>query len=124
MRTFYDRGGVRVTEQWFTVGDAKYPVIELQRLFVARGPRHPGVVVSGVVAAAAAGVGVALAPVLPAATATGLIGVGLLGAVAAVALARIRPARRELWVEHREGVYPLYASRDVDEFGKLTRALI
>src|SRR5947207_342786 len=47
MRTFYDRGGVRVTEQWFTVGDAKYPVIELQRLFVARGPRHPGDVSGG-----------------------------------------------------------------------------
>ena len=126
----YDRPGIRVTSEWFTVASRRFRVGELTDLHTARGPREP-VVVRALVAAAVVLVGIgavlgftsdvnrinALTYLMLGVTASVPVAVALLGQ-------RLRPPPFELWGRYRGMTLLLFSSDDERQYGQVTRALL
>jgi hypothetical protein len=124
-RVFYSRRGVTVTEHYFVAGRRHYRLVELSTIERHRGSSHPGVVLGLLIAALDA---LILAPL---AMLSGLWGGRVLAALAplvpcAVALycAKRWPAAFELHAEYRGNAVTLLRTRDEQEFGQVTRALL
>jgi Family of unknown function (DUF6232) len=125
MTTFYDQGYIRVTAQWMSIGDRRYPVEHLHNLYTARGPADPVVRTAALVAGLAlAGVAVTGQYLPPLVTATILAVAAVPPAAVALVRAFLRPATYLLWADYRGRPVQLYQTRDRIEFGKLSRALV
>src|SRR5689334_20097604 len=97
MRTYYNDRHVKVTSEYVTIGDYRYPVSELREISTTRGPVHRMVVrtLSGGVSLVA--MAILMSAVMPVAmtAATGLT--GLLAVGSAFVLSRTHPREWTLW---------------------------
>lgn len=127
---FYRAPGIQVTGRVFAIAGRCFPVEQLSRLQVVRGPRDPLmfriVVATGVVLA---GIGLALGYAggptrLTAATYLTLAAAVVLPLLLAVIGNWLRPPSYELWGRY-QGVDVLLFSCDQErQFGQVTRALV
>ena len=123
--TWYYRGpDVAVTNHYLIVSPVRYELTELEALGVVRGPVHPAVLISSVIA-------IAQTPIVIPVVAMVMSPLAILFAtillvvpcVVAIASARRWPPRMELQASHRGTTLVLFSSRDQREFGQVTRAL-
>jgi hypothetical protein len=124
-RTFYDRDGVRVTRDWFVVGDQHYEVASLRDVVRTRGRKHAGFTVSMIIAGTDA---VLMLPVLAIVGGAGLLWLEVAAAVLVPALIAVIclhrwPPRQQLWARYRGSEVSLYSTRDAREFGHVSRAV-
>jgi hypothetical protein len=124
-RTYYQHGGVRVTDHWLTVADRRYAIADLTALRTVRGPRDPFVVGATVVAAMAVIVGVvgwrySETPVVWA----GILVGSIVPAGLAALTGRVRHRHYELWAQYRGADVRLLVTPDERVYGAITRALI
>ncbi|MFI7372293.1 DUF6232 family protein [Actinoplanes sp. NPDC049668] len=124
MTTFYDHGGIRITDRWLSIGGRRCRVGHLRNLRTARGHgdratrRAAGTAVVSLLVVGAAARHVP-APV----SVLGAVVLVVLPALVAAARARlVRPAYL-LLADYRGTTVRLYATRDETEFGKFSRAL-
>jgi hypothetical protein len=122
MVTFYNHRGIRVTGEWISVDDRRYPIGELEDLRITRGPVHraAGWAVGG--SGSLLAMAIVLAPVVPGPVVVALAIAGIVAGAAAL-LVRMRPRELRLWGRFAGEWLPLAATRDDIELGKLTRAL-
>jgi hypothetical protein len=133
MPVYYDHGSTRVTDRWLIHGDQRYPIDQLSNLRTTRAAARAGIHGTGqgrdgvgwgliglvaVMAAVVVTVHVPL-PVAVAVTALAVVAVARL----AVRRLRRRRAGHLLIGEYNGYTTELYHSRDVVEFGKLSRAM-
>jgi hypothetical protein len=125
MITFYDHGGIRITERWLSVGSHGYPIAHLRNLRMARGrgdriarrAAYTAMLSLLVVA------GTMWHVPLPVSMINVVVFVVLPTLVAAVRARLVRPEYL-LWVDYRGSTVQLYKTRDETEFGKISRALV
>ncbi len=125
-RVYYDHDGVQVSTAWLVVPDRRYAVAELRNLRTTRGPHHP-YVTSTVVVAGAFLFMVSVSLPFIYRDPVGWLGVGALALVPvgmALAALRLRPRPYELWAEYRGETVPLLWSLDETTYGQVTRALV
>ena len=124
-RTYYDRGGVSVTERWLTVAGRRYRVDELANLRTARGPRDPFVIGTSGAAGVATLAVIVAAPSLRSAThwAVALMLVAVPMVVAIVAWKQ-RIRRFDLWTDYQGQPVQLLSTFDALQYGQICRALL
>jgi hypothetical protein len=121
---YYRDGEVAVTNRFFHRGPDRYAVAELSELGLARGPAHPSVVISSVIAVAQAPIVVPMVMFLRSPVAF-VLGAFLLIVPCCVALvcARRWPPSQQLLARFRGRDLMLFSSADEREFGQVSRAL-
>lgn len=124
-RTYYRRGAVSVTDQWFAIDGRRYAVSGLSRLRTVRGPRNP--IARGVTLVAALltlAVAVGWQRFGEATVWVGVAALALLPAGLAAATWRIRQRHFELWADYHGESIQLLITTDERVYGAITRALI
>ena len=123
--TWYYRGpGVAVTNQYLFTDRDRYALAELAELGVVRGPMHPAVVISTVIAVAQTPVVIPVVAMVRSPLAFLFAAILLVvPCVVAVASARRWPPRLELQALYRGRTLVLFSTHDEREFGQVSRAL-
>lgn len=121
---YYQGPGVAVTNQYLIVGSARYEVAELEALGTVRGPMHPAVMISSVIAIAQTPIVIPVVAMVMAPLAILLATILLVvPCVVAIVSAHRWPPRCDLQARYRGTTLVLFSSRDDREFGQVTRAL-
>jgi hypothetical protein len=123
--TWYYRGaGVAVTNQFMQTSRDRYPLAELGDLGMVRGPSHPAVLISTVIAIAQLPIVVPVVSMVRSPIAFLLAAVLLVvPCVVAIVSARRWPPRLDLQARYRGRERVLFSSHDEREFGQVSRAL-
>ena len=123
--TWYYRGpGVAVTNQYLIVGSARYEVAELEALGTVRGPTHPAVLISSVIAIAQTPIVIPVVAMVMSPMAILFAAILLVvPCVVAIVSARRWPPRMELQANYRGRELVLFSSHDEREFGQVSRAV-
>jgi hypothetical protein len=124
MTTFYDRGAVRITEQWLSIDNRSYRIGQLHNLRRARGRADHTTWRTASIAALSLPVIVAIATYIPAPTTLSVVVFVALPSAVATLRARLLSRPHLLWADYQGSPVQLYESRDEIEFGKISRALI
>jgi hypothetical protein len=121
---YYRAADVAVTNYFFHRGRDKYAISELTELGMIRGPMHPSVLISSVIAVAQAPIAVPVVAVFRSPVAFALAAVMLVVPVAvALVSARRWPPVQELLARYRGRELTLFSTPDAREFGQVSRAL-
>jgi hypothetical protein len=121
---YYRNADVAVTNHYVHVGRDRYPIGELTDLGHSRGPAHPSVLISGVIAVAQAPIMVPVVAILRSPIAFVLAAVVLVVPVCVALVSAHRwPPRRQLLARFRGRDLTLFSSHDEREFGQVARAL-
>jgi hypothetical protein len=125
LRTFYQAGGVQVTDRWVTSSGRRYPVAALANLRTVREPAGPVSVVSKTMAC------VFVAAVTAFAAMTGepllIVGGPLLAAVPAgfaLVVMRLRGRPLALYAEYGDQTVQVFGAADARRYHQICRALI
>jgi hypothetical protein len=123
--TWYYRGaGVAVTNQFLHTSRDRYALGELADLGMVRGPAHPAVLISTVIAVAQLPIVIPVVTIVRAPIAFLLAAVLLVvPCVVAIVSARRWPPRLDLQARYRGRELVLFSSHDEREFGQVSRAL-
>jgi hypothetical protein len=123
--TWYYRGPeVAVTNQYLITTHVRYELAELAELGVARGPVHPAVLISTVIAIAQTPIVIpVVAMVMSPLTILFATILLVVPCVVAIVSARRWPPRMELQANYRGRELVLFSSHDEREFGQVSRAL-
>jgi Family of unknown function (DUF6232) len=121
---YYRAAEIAVTNQFFHRGREKYAIAELTELGVVRGPAHPSVLISGVIAVAQAPIAVPVVAVFRSPVAFVLAAVLLVvPIVVAFVSAHRHPPVQQLLARYRGREMALFSTHDARAFGQVTRAL-
>jgi hypothetical protein len=123
--TWYYRGpDIAVTNQYLLTEHDRYALVELEELGIVRGPMHPAVVISAVIAVAQTPVVIPVVAMVRSPLAFLCAAILLVvPCVVAIVSARRWPPRMELQARYRGRTLVLFASHDEREFGQVSRAL-
>jgi hypothetical protein len=123
--TWYYRGAdVAVTNQHLHTAHDRYALAELADLGVSRGPVHPAVLISSVIAVAQTPIVIPVVAIVRSPLAFLLAAVLLVvPCVVAIVSARRWPPRLDLQARYRGRDLVLFSSHDEREFGQVSRAL-
>jgi hypothetical protein len=123
--TWYYRGpGVAVTNQYLLTSHDRYELAELAELGIVRGPLHPAVLISSVIAVAQTPIVIpVVAMVMTPLTILFAAILLVVPCVVAIVSARRWPPRMELQARYRGLTLVLFSSHDEREFGQVSRAL-
>lgn len=122
---FYHQRGVAVTDRWLVIHGTRFPIAELHHLERARGPLpsparrsiHLGLAALLVAAPMALVFSTPAAWAIAALTAAAALG-GMMFSC------RRWPASYQMWADYRSRPTLLFETRDEQEFGQVSRALI
>jgi hypothetical protein len=122
--TFYNHGGIVVTDRYLVADQYRYDLAELGDLRQARGSRHPGVMVAMVTAVAEAAF---VGPIIglthtPVSWLAALIALAI-PCVVGIYCARRWPAHFELLADFRGRQIVVFATGNEREFGQVSRAV-
>jgi hypothetical protein len=121
---FYRDVGVAVTNHYFHRGRDKYAITDLTELGVVKGPAHPSVLISGLIAVAQAPIVVPVVAVLRSPIAFVLAAILLVvPVVVAFVCAHRWPPVQQLLARYRGRELTLFSTHDAREFGQVSRAL-
>jgi hypothetical protein len=121
---FYRDGEIAVTNHFFHRGRDRYAVSELTELGVVRGPMHPSVLISSLIAVAQAPIAVPVVAALRTPTAFVLAAVLLVVPIVVAFISAHRwPPVQQLLARYRGRELTLFSTHDAREFGQVTRAL-
>jgi hypothetical protein len=121
---FYRDAEVAVTNHFFHRGRDRYAIPELTELGVVRGPSHPSVLISGLIAVAQAPIAIPVVAVLRTPLAFVLAAVLLIVPVVVAFVSAHRwPPVQQLLARYRGRELTLFSTHDAREFGQVTRAL-
>lgn len=122
---WYYRGpDIAVTNHHLHTGSDRYPLAELDELGTVRGPAHPAVLISTVIAVAQAPIAVPVVVLVRSPLAFLLAAVLLVvPIVVAIVSARRWPPRLELQARFRGRELVLYGSHDERRYGQVARAV-
>jgi hypothetical protein len=121
---YYRDADIAVTNQYFHRGRERFAIPELTELGVVRGPAHPSVLISGVIAVAQAPVAVPVVAVFRSPMAFVLAAIVLVvPVVVAFVCAHRHPPVQQLLARYRGRVRALFSTTDARAFGQVTRAL-
>ncbi len=122
---WYYRGvDVAVTNLHLHTHRDRYPLAELDDLGTVRGPAHPAVLISTVIAVAQAPIAIPVVTIVRSPLAFLLAAVLLVvPVVVAIVSARRWPPRLELQARYRGREVVLFSSHDERRFGQVSRAL-
>ncbi|GAA0896753.1 hypothetical protein GCM10009557_70980 [Virgisporangium ochraceum] len=123
--TWYYRGAdVAVTNQFLHTARDRYALSELADLGISRGPVHPAVLISSVIAIAQTPIVIPVVAIVRSPMAFLLAAVLLVvPCVVAIVSARRWPPRLDLQARYRGRDLVLFSSHDEREFGQVSRAL-
>jgi hypothetical protein len=123
--TWYYRGpDVAVTNQYLLTSHVRYELAELAELGVARGPVHPAVLISSVIAIAQTPIVIPVVAMVMSPMAILFAAILLVvPCVVAIVSARRWPPRMELQANYRGRELVLFSSHDEREFGQVSRAV-
>jgi len=121
---YYRDANVAVTNHFFHRGRDRYAIAELTELGMIRGPMHPSVLISTVIAVAQAPIAVPVVAIFRSPMAFALAAVMLVvPVVVALVSARRWPPIQQLLARYRGRELTLFSTPDAREFGQVTRAL-
>jgi hypothetical protein len=121
---YYRAAEVAVTNHYFHQGRDRYPIGELTDLGLSRGPAHPSVLISSVIAVAQAPIVVPVVAVLRSPVAFVMAAIVLVVPLCVAFVSAHRwPPRRQLLARYRGRDLTLFSSHDEREFGQVARAL-
>jgi hypothetical protein len=121
---YYRTSDVAVTNQHLHTRRERYALSELADLGMVRGPLHPAVLISSVIAVAQTPIVIPVVTIVRSPLAFLLAAVLLVvPCVVAIVSARRWPPRLELQARYRGRELVLFASHDEREFGQVSRAL-
>lgn len=121
---YYRSADVAVTSHHLHVRHHRYPLAELDELGVVRGPAHPAVLISSVIAVVQAPIVIPVVALVRSPIAFLLAAVLLVvPVVVAIVSSRRWPPRRELQARYRGRETVLFTTHDEREFGQVTRAV-
>jgi hypothetical protein len=121
---FYRDADVTVTNHYFHRGPSRYAIPELTELGVVRGPSHPSVLISSLIAVAQAPIAVPVVAVFRSPVAFALAAVLLVVPVVVAFVSAHRfPPVQHLLARYRGRELTLFSTHDAREFGQVSRAL-
>jgi hypothetical protein len=121
---YYRDADVAVTNHYFHQGRDRYAISELTDLGISRGPAHPSVLISGVIAVVQAPIVVPVVAIVRSPMVFVLAAILLVVPVCVALVSAHRwPPRRQLLARYRGRDLTLFDSYDEREFGQVTRAL-
>jgi hypothetical protein len=121
---YYRSAGVAVTNHHVHTSRDRYALAELAELGMVRGPAHPAVLISTVIAIAQTPIVIPVVTIVRSPLAFLLAAVLLVvPCVVAIVSARRWPPRLDLQARYRGRELVLFTSHDEREFGQVSRAL-
>lgn len=123
MRTYYNDWNIKVTSEYVTIGDRRYPVSHLHEISTTRGPVNRMVIHTLRGGISLVAMAILLSAVMPVAMTAALGLTGLFAVGTAFVLTHTLPREVTLWATFHGVDEMLINTYDSIEVGKLDRAL-